>query len=258
MKKILTSFLFFKFIILCAQNNNSTYVLKSYDTIRAKTTYRIETNGDSLKMFGNIIKGNLKGEINETIIFSEINGFYISKEYRYQSKEIDGDKSKNYELGYISKIIDNKQLWIQNVGIKKSKDSVITNFPTTTYESFLYIIPKINFSKKGLISKYNIVKPSTFRAKDENAKLIYVTDVIIKNDEITTKLKKIILKGKVANFDSIISSYWINDKNEIIIASFGNDLDKTFFRDLDINEYAAFKEIFEEIEKSGVISIKPK
>lgn len=257
MKKILTSFLFFKFIILCAQNNNSTYTLKSYDTIKAKTTYRIETNGDSLKMFGNIIKGKLKGEMNETIIFSEINGFYFSKEYRYQVKEIDGDNSKTYELGYISKLIDNKQLWIQNVGVKKSNDSVITNFPTTTYESFLYIIPKINFSKKGLISKYNIVKPSTFRAKDENAKLIYVADVIIKNNEITTKLKKIILKGKVANFDSIISSYWINDKNEIIIASFGNDLDKTFFRDLNINEYVAFKEIFEEIE-SGVISIKPK
>lgn len=257
MKKKLTFLFFFKFIMLFSQDDNSTYTLKSYDTIRAKTTYRIETNGDSLKMFGNIIKGNLKGEINETIIFSEINGFYISKEYRYQSKEIDGDKSKTYKLGYISKLIDNKQLWIQNVGIKKSKDSVITNFPTTTYESFLYIIPKINFSKKGLISKYNIVKPSTFRAKDENAKLIYVSDVIIKNNEITIKLKKIILKGKVENFDNIICSFWINDENKIIIASFGNDIDKTFFRDLNINEYIAFKEIFEEIE-SGVISIKAK
>ncbi|WP_396188137.1 hypothetical protein [Flavobacterium sp.] len=257
MKKILTSFLFFKFIILYAQNNNSTYTLKSYDTIRTKTTYRVETNGDSLKMFGNLIKGNLKAEFNETIIFSEINQLYISKEYRYQIKQIEGDKSKSYELGYISKLVDNKQLWIQNIGVKKSKDSVITNFPTTTYESFLYIIPKINFSKKGLISKYNIVKPSTFRANDENAELLYVADVIIKNKEITTKLKKIILKGKVENFDSIISSYWINDENEIIIASFGNELDKTFFRDLNIDEYAAFKEIFEEIE-SGVMSIEPK
>lgn len=243
--------------MLFSQVNNSTYTLKSYDTIRTKITYRVETSGDSLKMFGTIIKGNLKGEINETIIHSKINGFYIPNEYRFQTKEINGDKSKTNELGYLSKLIDEKQLWIQNVGVKKSKDSVITNFPTTTYQSFLYIIPKINFSKKGLISKYNIIKPSTFRASDENAELLYVADVIIKNKEITTKLKKIILKGKVENFDTIISSFWINDENKIIIASFGNAINKTFFRDLNINEYIAFKEIFEEIE-SGVISIKPK
>lgn len=257
MKKILTLLFFFKFILFFAQDTNSSYTLKSYDTIRTKAIYRVETNGDSLKLFGNFIKEKLKGETKEIIIHSKVNGYFITQEYIYQIKKIDGDNSKISEVGYISKLINNKQLWIQNVGVKKSKDSIITNFPTTTYQSFLYIIPKINFSKKCLISKYNIVKPSTFRAEDENAELLYVSDVIINNKEITTKLKKIILKGKVENFDSIISSFWINDKNEIIIASFGNAIDKTYFRDLNINEYVAFKEIFEEIE-SGVISIKPK
>lgn len=257
MKKILTLLFFFIFILSFAQDTISTYMMKSYDTIRFKTTYRIETNGDTLKLFGDFRKGKLIGENKEIIIHSKVNGYYIAQEYLYQIKKNDGNNSKISEVGYKSKLINDKQLWIQNLGVKRSNDSIMTNFPTTTYLSFLYIIPKINFSKKGLIAKYNIVKPSTFRAEDENAKMIYLKDVIINNKEIKTKLKKIALKGKVEDFDSTISNFWINDKNEIIIACIGNDLDKTYFRDLNINEYVAFKEIFEEIE-SGVISLEPK
>jgi hypothetical protein len=147
MKKILTLLFFLKFTLFFAQDTNSTYTLKSYDTIRTKAIYRVETNGDSLKLFGNFIKGKLKGETKEIIIHSKVNGYYIAQEYIYQIKKTDGENSKISELGYTSKLINNKQLWIQNVGYKKSKDSIITNFPTTTYQSFLYIIPKINFSQ---------------------------------------------------------------------------------------------------------------
>lgn len=249
MKQFLFFYLFLNNILLFGQNNNSKYDLKSYTT---NNTQNIEIIGDTLKIYYDIFKLDKKYLLNKTIIFNTVEKHFMVKNYNLQVKNINDKNDNVFEIGYNTELINNKQIWIQSKDSKRKKDSIITNFPTITYESFLYIIPKLDFTQKGKITKYNIVKPETFRRENENAQVLYIEDVDIKNKEIEINLKKILVKDN----EEIIYIFWVNNKNEIIIGTTGNDIDKTFYRDLNINEKFAFKEIFEDIEKKGVQFIK--
>jgi hypothetical protein len=134
MKQALFSLFYLSSIILFGQDVNSTYRIKSYTT---NDTLNIEIKEDTLSVFNhNVNRQNKKFEFNINITFSNIKEYYIPQKYNHQIKEIDNKNDIVFEIGYKSKIVDNKQIWIQEIGRKRKNDSITTNFPTVTYESF--------------------------------------------------------------------------------------------------------------------------
>jgi len=95
--------------------------------------------------------------------------------------------------------------------------SIETKYPTVDYFSMFYLLSKLDYSEKGRILSYNSMETSELNYK-ENHHVDYLEDEIIDVEGEKIKTKKITING-----DGIgESTYWLNEKNELVKAAVDN------------------------------------
>lgn len=212
-------------------------IYKSYDTINVGgkidiKTFRSSNDYKMIEEMSNKFDNQTSGK--NTIYYLN-NAFLTPTKIIIEQTLVKGEKVLKDEIQVDVTYKDDLQIWVKTRNNKK--DSIVTKFPTVCSLMYLELIPKFDYSKKGVISKFNLIDLPKFKTYRENVELVYEEDYLFKYKNKEIRLKRVRLEDRL--------TFWLDEKNNVVIMSMDDSMDKTIYRDFEtIDEYATYDSVF--------------